>query len=94
MFDCNICSFESGHQDSVKEHLIQHVNSPKDESGYEGSVSEHTIEHGNATIAVNTTKDATEKEKSYHRLIGEYDEDGNYIADDPRYMQYNKRFKG
>ena len=34
MFECNLCSFESGHEDTVKEHLIQHVNSPKDESGY------------------------------------------------------------
>ena len=59
MFECNLCSFESGHEDSVKEHLIQHINSPKDESGYEGSVNEHTIEHGNATIAVNINKDAT-----------------------------------
>ena len=86
MFECNLCSFKSGHKDSVKEHLIQHVISPKDESGYEGSVNEHTIEHGKATIAVNTNKDATEKEKSDHRLIDEYDDDGNYIGDDPKYM--------
>ena len=94
IFECNLFSFESGHEDSVKEHLIQHVNCPKDETGYEGSVNEHTIEHGNATIAVNTNKDATEKEKSNHRLIDEYDDDGNYIGDDPKYMQYTKRFKG
>ena len=55
MFDCNICSFESGHKDSVKEHLIQHVNSPKDESGYEGSLNEHTIEAGSANTAMNTS---------------------------------------
>ena len=28
LFECNLCSFESGHEDSVKEHMIDHVNSP------------------------------------------------------------------
>ena len=28
VFECNLCSFESGHEDSVKEHMIEHVNSP------------------------------------------------------------------
>jgi hypothetical protein len=26
IFECNLCSFESGHDDSVKEHMIEHVN--------------------------------------------------------------------
>ena len=26
MFECNLCSFESGVGDSIKEHLIDHVN--------------------------------------------------------------------
>ena len=27
LFECNLCSFESGHEDSVKEHISAHVNS-------------------------------------------------------------------
>ena len=26
LFECNLCSFESGHKDSIREHLISHVN--------------------------------------------------------------------
>ena len=29
MFACNLCSFELGHEDGVKEHLIEHVHPPK-----------------------------------------------------------------
>ena len=92
LFECNLCSFESGHEDSVKEHLIEHVHPPKisettDQSGYEGSVKEQLIEHVNTTVA--------EEEKHRHRLnvqseakslLDEYDDDGNYIGDDPRFM--------
>ena len=92
LFECNLCSFESGHEDSVKEHLIEHVHPPKmsestDESGYEGSVKEQLIDHVNTTVA--------EKEKHRHRLdvqseaqslLDEYDYDGNYIGDNPKFM--------
>ena len=30
MFEYNLCSFESGHEDSVKEHLINHLNHTKE----------------------------------------------------------------
>ena len=85
------CSFESRHEDSIREHLIEHVNHPNysettDESGYEGSVKKHLIDHANATVAMNTAKYVAEKEKPSHRLIDEYDNDGNYIGDDPRFM--------
>ena len=91
LFECNLCSFESGHEDSVREHLIEHVNHPKysettDESGYEGSVKGHFIDHANATVAMNTAKYVATKEEASHRLIDEYDNDGNYIGDDPRFM--------
>ena len=91
LFDCNLCSFESGHEDSVREHFIEHVNHPKysettDESGYEGSVKEHFIDHANATVAMTTAKYVSEKEKHCHRLIDEYNNDGNNIGNDPRFM--------
>ena len=28
LFECNMSSFEFGHEDSVKEHIIEHVNPP------------------------------------------------------------------
>ena len=28
LFKCNLCSFESGHEISIKEHLLDHVNLP------------------------------------------------------------------
>ena len=92
LFECNLCSFESGHEDSVKEHLIQHVNPPKvcektDESGYEGSIKDHLLEHTNNSVAVDTA------EKPNHRLIDEYDDDGNYIGDDPRFIQQIRKVK-
>ena len=30
MFECNLCSFESGVGDSIKEHLIEHMNHSKE----------------------------------------------------------------
>ena len=91
LFECNMCSFESGHEDSVKEHLIEHVNPPKthettNESGYEGSIKEQLSEHSNTSQTVDTFKDVTGLEKPSHRLIDEYDDDGNYIGNDPRFM--------
>ena len=32
LFECNLCSFESGHEDSVKEHLLDHLSLPSNES--------------------------------------------------------------
>ena len=32
LFECNLCSFESGHEDSIKEHLLDHVNLPSNAS--------------------------------------------------------------
>ena len=29
LFECNLCSFESGQEDSIREHLIDHVNYPR-----------------------------------------------------------------
>ena len=29
IFECNLCSFESGHINSIREHLITHVMVPK-----------------------------------------------------------------
>jgi hypothetical protein len=29
LFECNLCSFESGHEDSIREHMIVHVNCTK-----------------------------------------------------------------
>ena len=82
---------ESGHEENAREHLIEHVNHPKcsettDESGYEGSVRGHFIDHANATVAMNTVKYVAEKEEPSHGLIDEYDNDWNYIGNDPRFM--------
>ena len=57
LFACNLCSFESGHGESIKEHLVDHVN--------------HTNEL------------ARHKKKS---LLDDYDDDGNYVGDDPNWM--------
>ena len=35
MFECNLCSFESGHEDSVKEHLINNLNHTKEPENHE-----------------------------------------------------------
>ena len=61
MFECNLCSFESGVGDSIKEHLIDHVN----QSNYE--------EKPNKEENIQSQAKA---------LLDEYDDDGNYIADD------------
>ena len=29
LLECNLCSFESGHEDSIREHMIDHVNYTK-----------------------------------------------------------------
>ena len=63
LFECNLCSFESGNIDSVKEHLIDHVNQSEE----------------------NLNTNLADKEKPKKRLIDEYDDDGNYIGDDPRF---------
>ena len=47
---------------------------------------EHTIENVRASLEVTRAKDVSEIEKPSHRLIDEYDDDGNYIGDDPRFM--------
>ena len=31
LFECNLCSFESGYGDNVKENLIDHVNQSKED---------------------------------------------------------------
>ena len=30
VFECNLCCFESRHEDSIKEHLIDHLNHQKE----------------------------------------------------------------
>ena len=64
LFECNLCSFESGNEDSVREHLIDHVN--------------QSTEDLDTNLA--------DEQKPRRRLIVEYDDDGNYIGDDPRFM--------
>ena len=64
LFECNLCSFESGNEDSVREHLIDHINQSE--------------ENPNSYIA--------DEENLQRRLIDEYDNDGNYIGDDSRFM--------
>ena len=35
LLECNLCSFESGHEDSIREHMIDHVNyTKKDQKEY------------------------------------------------------------
>ena len=61
----NLCSFESGLGDSIREHLIGHVNHSRND---EKENEEQTL--------------SSEKKS----LLDEYDEDGNYIGDDPTLM--------
>ena len=61
LFECNLCSFESGYGDSIREHLVDHLNYSNE----------------------NQNKEAEHEKKS---LLDEYDDDGNYIGDDPNLM--------
>ena len=65
LFECNLCSFESGLADSIREHLIDHVNHSRND------------EKENKEQAFQSDKKS---------LLDEYDEDGNYIEDDPALM--------
>ena len=66
LFECNLCSFESGMGDSIREHLIDHVNSTLEEEP--------------------TGKDVKSVQSEAKSLLDEYDDDGNYIGDNPKYM--------
>ena len=66
LFECNLCSFESGHEDSIREHLIAHINPQYEDN----SVSLY----------------AKQAECQTKSLLDEYDDDGNYIGDNPKYM--------
>ena len=64
LFECNLCRFESGNKDSVREHMTDHLNQSKEDL--------------NTNLA--------NEEKPRKRLIAKYDYDGNYIGDEPRFM--------
>ena len=66
IFECNLCRFESGVGDSIREHLIDHVNSSLEEEAQ-------------SKLVENVQNEA----KS---LLDEYDDDCNYIGDNPKYM--------
>ena len=70
LFECNLCSFESGYGDSIREHLIEHVNPPLEEKPTKET----------------TTKEVNMVNPQTKSLLDEYDDDGNYIGDDPKYM--------
>ena len=65
LFECNLCSFESGLGDSIREHMINHVNPQR---------------HDESESAADVVK------APYQSLLDEYDEDGNYIGNNPKYM--------
>ena len=65
LFECNLCSFESGLGDSIREHMIDHVNPQR---------------HDESESAADVVK------APYQSLLDEYDEDGNYIGNNPKYM--------
>ena len=65
LFECNLCSFESGVGDSIREHLLDHVNPPKKEE---------------------MTERIIDQVVSPQSLLDEYDDDGNYIGNNPKYM--------
>ena len=66
LFECNLGSFESGHKDNIREHLIAHVSPQR----------ENQLENISAKKAECQAK----------RLLHEYDDDGNYIRDNPKFM--------
>ena len=66
MFECNLCSFESGHEDSIREHLIAHVNPQNEDNSV--NIAERKVDFQASS------------------LLDEYDDDGNYIGDNPKYM--------
>ena len=66
LFECNLCSFESGHKDSIREHLIAHVNPQNEDNSV--NIAERKVDFQASS------------------LLDEYDDDGNYIGDNPKYM--------
>ena len=66
LFECNLCSFESGLGDSIREHMIDHVLPQR---------------HDNRTNLPDE-----EVRPPYKCLLDEYDDDGNYIGNNPKYM--------
>ena len=97
IFECNLCSFESGHEDSVKEHMIEHVNaSPKKAEetvkqsngdticSFESGYGDSLKEdasHHVMPTKKDEDKDITTKTRS-QLLLEEFDSDGNYIGSD------------
>ena len=70
----------------TNEHDLFECNLCSFESGNEESVREHLIDHVNQSEEVSNIT-VSDKEKPKRRLIDEYDDEGNYIGDDPRFME-------
>ena len=66
LFECNLCSFESGLGDSIREHMIYRVLPQR---------------HDDPEMV---SEDAAQA--PYKSLLDEYDDDGNYIGNNPKYM--------
>ena len=66
LFECNLCSFESGLGDSIRKHIIDHVLPQRHEEA--------------------TNLPEKEVRPLYKCLLDEYDDDGNYIGNNPKYM--------
>ena len=72
LYECNLFSFKSGLGDSIREHLINHVNYRTEEQ-------------------VDSAKEVAQP--AYKHLLDEYDEDGNYIGNDPSRMDSESEYK-
>ena len=78
VFECNLCSFESGHEDSVKEHMIEHVNSPPKKT-------EETVKQSNNDNISSFESgygDSLKEDLIQQLLLEEFDSGGNYIGND------------
>ena len=84
VFECNLCSFESGHEDSVKEHMIEHVNSPpkKTEETVKQSNNDN-ISSFESGYGDSLKEDLIQQDKTMSQLpLEEFTRDGNYIGND------------
>ena len=88
MFECNLCSFESGHEDSIKEHMIDHVNFPnisksiENKEGTENEVPQPKLNSKVKAISDREKKRNDKKEAlKSGNLLDLYDDEGNPLYD-------------
>ena len=89
MFECNLCSFESGHEDSIKEHMIDHVNFPNISKSIENKqgTENEDVPQPKLNSKVKAISDREKKRNDKKEalksgnLLDLYDDEGNPLYD-------------